>query len=630
MRTPLPFLVLLAACGDAAPERPSSGPNVLLVCIDTLRADHLGCYGAERDTSPHLDRLAARSIRFVDASATACWTKPSVPSFLTGTYPLQHGVYQGSTRDEGGTSSDVLPSDARTLAEAFSAAGYQTAAFVKNAQLRAGLGFEQGFDLYADEAGDAREIRWQASDWLAERDPARPFFLYLHFLDAHWPYDIPSEAARRWASPEGVDFFRGDRSGDLRDEINSQRLALTPSQREDLIALYDGAIRYVDGELGRLFALLEREGLADDTLICVLSDHGEEFLEHGKIGHGHGLYENLLRVPWLLHVPGRPASEVEVPVSLVDVFPTLLAAAGIAPDGAGAARLPGVDRSSETGRVEPILAEHLGKYDYERSIRRDAAKVVATSEVDRDARYERRTDLSVGARYELKLRPSPEGAPEVTEVEEDDGEADDPLELKGRLVGLTPEGCRIAGLDVVLPSGVEVYGGSEGPDGLRRGLEDGALVKASGRFEGGRFLAEKVKLYEPDAQAEEELRGPLTGLESGGLRVGGQWLALAAGAVLPESSGRPRMTRELARGAASGARSEGPPLVTRTLAFDLALDPGEQRAQPAPDGALQRELAERQRALCDSPLWSPDDRAALSEENVEALRALGYADDDEE
>jgi len=630
MRKHLLFLAFLAACGGATPESPAVGPNVLLICIDTLRADHLGCYGAERDTSPNLDRLAARSIRFVDASATACWTKPSVPSFLTGTYPLQHGVYQGSARDEGGASSDVLPASAWTLAEAFSAAGYQTAAFVKNAQLRAGLGFEQGFDLYVDEAGDAREIRWQASDWLAERDPARPFFLYLHLLDAHWPYDIPTEAARRWASPGGVDFFRGDGARELRDAINGGELELTGEQRADLVALYDGAIRYVDGELGRLFAWLEREGVADDTLISVLSDHGEEFLEHGKIGHGHGLFENLLRVPWLLHVPGRPAQEVAGSVSLVDVFPTLLAAAGLPPAGAGATRLAGVDRLREPGRVVPILAEHLGKYDYQRSLRREAAKVVSTSEVDRSARYETRIDLVVGARYELKLEPSPEGAPEVTEVEEDDGEADDPLELKGRLVGLTAEGYRIAGIDVVLPSGVDVYGATQGSDGRRRGLEEGALVKASGRFEGGRFLAQKLKLYEPDAQVEEELRGPLTGIESDGLAIGGHELALAAGARLPESSQRPRMTRELARAIAQGALPEEPPLVTRVLAFDLALDPGELAGLPAPEGALGRELAERQRALCASPLWSPDDQAPLSEENLEALRALGYADDDDE
>ena len=153
---PLLLPLLLAACGSASEGEGTRRPDVIFVCMDTVRADHLGCYGHDRDSSPNLDALAERSIVFADASATACWTKPSVPSYLTGTYPLQHGVYRGSARDATGTRSDALPEAAWTIAEAFSGAGYQTGAFVRNAQLRHGLGFEQGFDVYLDEAGDAR------------------------------------------------------------------------------------------------------------------------------------------------------------------------------------------------------------------------------------------------------------------------------------------------------------------------------------------------------------------------------------------------------------------------------------------------------------------------------------------
>src|SRR5262245_8276724 len=140
------LLAALASCGEASQVHGKR--NVVLICMDTVRADHLGVYGYARPTTPELDRLAARALVFADASATAGWTKPSVPSFLTGTYPCQHGVYEGSAHGEAGDVTDVLPAECLTLAEAFHENGYATAAFVHNAQLREGSGFEQGFDTY--------------------------------------------------------------------------------------------------------------------------------------------------------------------------------------------------------------------------------------------------------------------------------------------------------------------------------------------------------------------------------------------------------------------------------------------------------------------------------------------------
>ena len=241
--TTLPALLLgtFIACAPPAADGP---PNVILICLDTVRADHLGCYGYDaRPTTPTLDALARRSTVFRDASATAGWTKPSVPSFLTGTYPAQHGVYLGSSKDEAGRHSDVLPEEATTLAEVFRDRGYATAAFVKNAQLRRGLGFEQGFDVYEDKAGDAREIRWRASDWLDARDTGKPFFLYLHYLDAHWPYAVPDEYATMFTSAEDVARFRAQDWREMRDAINHGEVTLGEAERDAFVGLYDGSIR---------------------------------------------------------------------------------------------------------------------------------------------------------------------------------------------------------------------------------------------------------------------------------------------------------------------------------------------------------------------------------------------------
>lgn len=611
----------LVACGDAGPAS-DARPNVVFVCMDTVRADHLGCYGHDRDSSPNLDALAARSTLFLDVSATACWTKPSVPSFLTGTYPLQHGVYRGSTRDAVGARSDALPDAAWTIAEAFSEAGYQTGAFVRNAQLRHGLGFEQGFDDYVDEAGDARRIRWQAQDWLDDRDPTRPFFLYLHFLDAHWPYDIPDAAATRWASAEGVQYFR--RPG-LDDAINDGEVELTEAQLDDLLALYDGAIRSIDEELGRLFAKLERESQLENTVICVLSDHGEEFLEHGRLGHGHALHETLLQVPWILFVPDTPPGVVDRPVSLVDVFPTVLTAARLVPPGDRGAAVVGVDRLAEPDREVAIFAEHLGKFDYEQSLRRGATKLRAESELVELGPRQREIELDLNARYQATLARSAEGGYSIVELEEDDDD-EEAVELKGPIERLAADHLRVAGVDVVLAPGVELYGEVEGPDGAPRALASGMLIKAKGRFMDGRFVPEKIKLYEPEADPDLELRGPLTAIEETRLALGGSWFPLAEDAKLPMTSGRPRMTREAVRDAALASSEEPRPLTLSIRHFDLASDAGELDPRPDAPPELVAELRALARALSRLRFWGEADQRELSAEDLDALREIGYAD----
>ena len=350
-----------AACGEAPlPDR----PNVVLVCIDTLRADHLGSYGYERETSPFIDGLAAESTVFADACATSSWTRPSVPSFMTGTYPLQHGLYGLE-----GQLTHALSQDAVTLAEVFAANGWRTGAIVRNPQLALGNGFEQGFEVYRDGSGDAAEIGRRARAWLDGLEDEAPFFLYLHYLDAHWPYPIPDEYATRFGGAQLEDLWGAD-AGGVRDAINEREREHDPRDIEQLLGLYDGGIRFVDDELARVVDAIEARGEWNDTIVCIVSDHGEEFMEHGRIGHGHGLQENLLRVPWILRIPGRRARTIETPVSLIDVFPTLLGAAGIE-----APTTTAVDRLSTPRREEPVFAELKELRRYQHSLRRGQRKV---------------------------------------------------------------------------------------------------------------------------------------------------------------------------------------------------------------------------------------------------------------
>lgn len=639
-RFPLvPLLASLAVfcCSGCGGTAEGSAPrNVILICLDTVRADHLGCYGYTRHaTTPAIDALADRSLVFTRASATAGWTKPSVPSFLTGTFPMQHGVYEGSAHDAAGARSDVLPEASLTLAEAFRQAGYQTAAFVKNAQLRKGLGFEQGFDLYRDEAGDAQQIRWRARDFLDEYTGERPFFLYLHFLDAHWPYPVPEEYATLFTEAESIELFRTKDWSALRDRINDGEIELSAEQRDALIALYDGSLRYIDDQLSLLFLDLDRRGLADDTVVCIIADHGEEFLEHGRIGHGHGLFENLLHVPWILHSPGAEPQRVDSPVSLVDLFPTLLHAAGLAERGDG----PGVDRLETPGAHGQILAEHKSKRSYQQSvlvgerklIRRAALTAVAPKRQDP---LDVPTVFAVGDPVKLELEGIESGVLVADSIRVDKDPSSYSIELRAKVTDLSDDRFRLAGLPVVLSPDYRVYGVTESSDGELLTLTDGLPVKVKGSVsKDGVLIARRVKFYEADADFTPELRGTIgTVRVEGGrcvLEVGGIPLLLAEDAeVEAPDGGRPRLERgdivRLIESWSPGSTPEGFE-VSREL-YDLTKDQGEQSPLNELEeiGRLEQLLARTGQALLGLRSWSDADRATLAEEDLEALRAIGY------
>jgi arylsulfatase A-like enzyme len=636
-------LVLACAIAPSCSRAAARRNNVLFICIDTLRADRLGCYGyAKNPTSPRIDALAAESILFEDTAAAAAWTKPSVPSFLTGTYPLQHGVYEGNAKEQDGEKSDVLPPEADTLAERFARGGYRTAAFVHNAHLRRGLGCEQGFERYEDKAGDARSIRWSALDWLEETSgDERPFLLYLHILDAHWPYgDVPEDYARLFAADTDISPFRGPDSRVLRDGINAGSRTLTESERAGLSALYDGAIRSIDEQLGLLFRELRRRGTWDDTIVCLVADHGEEFLEHGKVGHGHGLWENLLGVPWILRIPGRAGERIQEPVALVDLVPTLCAAVGLPIE----APTEGQNRLGDRLAERALFAEHKEPGTYVQSYRKGRFKLLrrfkpaATSQ----AALAPRELLKPGSRWEAQCELARDGSLRATRLSPREEPPGDPIEIKGPVARLTEGRFELNGIPVKLAEGCEFYG--ELAEAAARGamLVEGLGIKAVGAFDDGVFLARKIKLYAQGKPADSEVRGSVEAVEAvepgaAGeasdahlrLRLGGVWIECGERTTWNlDTASHADLTREdIARIVQLGGDGAGKAGFDLELElYDLASDPLEKQPveDPATRSRLSQELDELARQVLGRRAFGPAERTALDAAEVRDLRAIGY------
>ncbi len=335
-REPPPGYAGLPESVSDAPRPPR--PNVIIYLIDTLRADHLGAYGYGRPTSPNIDRFAAGGVLFENARAQSSWTRPALASVFTGLRPRAHGVNQ---------RRDALSDSFDTLAELLAGQGYETAAFVTNGNAGPDFGLDQGFEhfRYLRESGESAE-RHQLSDrlnlwlfdWLEHRDQnERPFFLFAHATDPHAPY-TPREPFRRRFAPD-VDPEIG-LLANVRAVVSGRREA-GADIRDDLIDLYDAEIAFNDRHFGRLIDRLEELGLYQPSLIILLSDHGEEFLEHGWWEHGVTLHGEQLDVPMIFKLPGRPLHEalraplrgagrrIEATASHVDVLPTILDLLGL-------------------------------------------------------------------------------------------------------------------------------------------------------------------------------------------------------------------------------------------------------------------------------------------------------------
>jgi len=313
--------VLLLGCGieNAEPERQ---PNVLLILVDTLRKDHLHLYGYERRTSDTIDALGAEGWVLENHIASASQTVPSTLSMMLSRHPSEHGFVHLENR-QFQMNRPRYPEAFLFLAEVFRDAGYATAAFVSNPFLQRENGFAQGFETFLHSEERAETLTLPALEWLAGRasEPARPFFLYMHYFDVHWPYDPPPEYRDRFPIPKDARpiYSNGPFPGAKPDD-----LAAT-------ISLYDGEIAFVDGQIAQILDALERLGMQDDTILVVTSDHGDEFLDHGGLGHGTTVYGELVRVPLVLVYPGRlePGRRIEYLTHHIDLAPTLAAFAGI-------------------------------------------------------------------------------------------------------------------------------------------------------------------------------------------------------------------------------------------------------------------------------------------------------------
>jgi arylsulfatase A-like enzyme len=324
-----------ASAGRAAIAAvPPTRPNILLVSIDSLRRDHVHAYGYPRETTPALDRLARDGVLFEQAVSSSSWTLPAHMSLFTAMPPRQHGVTKAHLQ---------LAREIPTLPRVLQDAGYATAGFVSCPLLAGGVGFAQGFDHYddhsvpqnrrhaADRGVTSPTLLAITSDWLATWDRAgriRPFFVFLHLWDVHYDYAPPPPYDRMF-DPDYDGAVTGDgfmANPDVHAGMDARDLA-------HVVALYDGEIRYTDDHLGRLLDRLAAIGVLDDTIVAVTSDHGDEFFEHGGKGHGLTVYDELVRVPLVVRWPRRigPGMRVREQVRHVDVAPTLLGLAGVAP-----------------------------------------------------------------------------------------------------------------------------------------------------------------------------------------------------------------------------------------------------------------------------------------------------------
>lgn len=307
---------------------PAKDYNVILISIDSLRADHLSAYGYERDTSPTIKALADDGVLCLNNSSTTAWTLPGHMSMMTGRTLLGHGVV---------SDDRMLTDDVATLAESLHDGGYTTGAIVSAPYVEARYGFGRGFDHYDDNTikfathGEsykqvtAPKLQETAASWLSS-NADRKLFLFLHYWDVHYDY-APGPPYDTMFDPDydgdidGVNFYFNPRVNRRMDERDL----------EHVLALYDGEIRLVDDHLAKLRGTLESLGIADRTIIIVTSDHGDEFFEHGRKGHHRSLYDEILRVPLVIYVPGekavRPVLEMET--SIIDIMPTVLSLVGL-------------------------------------------------------------------------------------------------------------------------------------------------------------------------------------------------------------------------------------------------------------------------------------------------------------
>lgn len=303
------MFLLLTGCGG------SEHPNIVLIVIDTLRADHLGCYGYERNTSPAIDSIAESGIVFLNVQGQSSWTLPAVTSIFTGLNVREHGAGRR------GNAVMAMNYDVPTIPLLLKRQGYTTKGIFNIFLLSEQFGFNKGYDSFScDWLGDGRAGLSvdEAIEWVASLDGSEPFFLSLHLFDPHDPYDPPGPFDEYFtpSGSGGITWWPALEDGSLDD--SNENL-------EHLQGLYDGEISWTDAQMERLFSHLRSSGYADNTYVIITSDHGEEFLEHGGVGHGYTMHCEILHVPLIISGPGILAGSTDsILRSQTDILPTIL------------------------------------------------------------------------------------------------------------------------------------------------------------------------------------------------------------------------------------------------------------------------------------------------------------------
>ncbi len=343
-----------AVTPELPPRKPNHPPDVFIYVIDALRADHVGCYGYPRGTTPNLDAFAAKATLYQSAYTTSTWTRPSVAAMLTSLYPSVHGAIHGS---DGLAQWPVL------LPEMLQQDGYRTRCFITNPHLSVPFGMDQGYDEYIYYPATADWVNNMVGQRLATEDPAQPVFMYLQTVEPHNPYAPRADSFARFDRGIRGKRCEGKHGGhECMGELSPIRPGLSKQDIEHLLDLYDAEIYEADKAFADFLVALKKAGRYENALIIVTADHGEAFAEHDTMFHDWSLNQETMRVPLLIHFPGgaRAGEKVEQRVSLLDLTPTVLAQIGLRPK--LPYRLAGRDISREVvGRHLPMPPGGVGR-----------------------------------------------------------------------------------------------------------------------------------------------------------------------------------------------------------------------------------------------------------------------------
>lgn len=393
------FLIFAASCGQGTDSAESKRPNIILISIDTLRADHIHGYGYPLETSPTLDSLMNRGTSFLNTISAAPWTLPAHVSLFTSLYPHSHGVTWEML---------ALEEAVQTLPMALKKAGYETIGLATMPHLSPRHGFGRGFDFYFCQEVPAPIVLGEALKRLNDVQ-SENFFLFLHLFDVHTDYS---------PLPQYLEIFESsydggiDGTGKTLYKIRDRELALSPEDLRHLIALYDAEIRQLDSALELFFNALEKRGLVDESVVIVTADHGEEFLDHGGVLHGRTLYDELIKVPLIIAGPGIPKGKaIQKQAELIDIMPTILDIGGARKSYRmeGRSLLPLIeDEGNEWEEIAFAEADWRNeKHDIKRAVRTEKYKLYYDRHTKREELYD--LALDPGERNNI-IESNPEAA----------------------------------------------------------------------------------------------------------------------------------------------------------------------------------------------------------------------------